>query len=128
MKKIVKEWVEKAEGDYQSAQRDYRARNYPNYDAAGFHAQQCIEKYLKALLQMKNIPFLKTHDLLKLSELSGKSFVEYELHKKDLAYLNQFAVLFRYPGESADKEKAKNAIGFMKNLRELLRAKLTIEK
>lgn len=33
-----------------SAQREYRARNYPNDDAACFFFQQCIEKYLKSRL------------------------------------------------------------------------------
>ena len=48
---IVNEWIKKAKGDFNSALREYRARKFPNYDAGGFHAQQCIEKYLKALLQ-----------------------------------------------------------------------------
>ena len=30
----VHEWIEKAEGDFQSAQRELRARKAPNYDAA----------------------------------------------------------------------------------------------
>lgn len=63
MKPITQEWVDKAEGDFATAQRELRARNFPNYDAACFHAQQCIEKYLKARLQKENIRFSKTHDL-----------------------------------------------------------------
>jgi len=39
MKPITLEWVAKAEGDWDSAQREYRARQRPNYDAACFHAQ-----------------------------------------------------------------------------------------
>ena len=50
MNGLVHEWVEKAEGDFQSAQRELRARKAPNYDAAFFHSQQCAEKYLKAFL------------------------------------------------------------------------------
>ena len=48
---IVKEWVDKAEGDFTTASREWRARKCRNHDAVCFHAQQCIEKYLKALLQ-----------------------------------------------------------------------------
>jgi HEPN domain-containing protein len=40
-------------------QPELRARRAPNYDAACFHAQQCAEKYLKALLQEKEIEFGK---------------------------------------------------------------------
>ena len=59
MNGLIKEWVGKAEGDYNTALREYRARKHPNYDAAGFHAQQSIEKYLKAILQLKNKRFDK---------------------------------------------------------------------
>ena len=34
----VHEWIEKAEGDFQSAQRELRARKAPNYDAACYAA------------------------------------------------------------------------------------------
>ena len=63
MNELVKEGINKTEGDYHSALREYRARKFPNYDAAGFHAQQCAEKYLKAILQLRNSRFDKVHDL-----------------------------------------------------------------
>ena len=50
MKASALEWIEKAEADFISAGREYRARKQPNHDAACFFAQQCVEKYLKALL------------------------------------------------------------------------------
>ena len=80
MNKLVSEWIRKAEGDYYSALRECRARNNPNYDASGFHAQQCVEKYLKAILQKQNIPFQKIHDLLALMELCLSFIPELEFH------------------------------------------------
>jgi len=50
MKPLTSEWVEKAEGDLATAKREIRVRKAPNFDAVCFHAQQCAEKYLKALL------------------------------------------------------------------------------
>ena len=50
MKPLTREWVYKAEGDYATAARGPRARKLSNYDAAYLHAQQCVEKYLEALL------------------------------------------------------------------------------
>jgi HEPN domain-containing protein len=47
--------------------RELRARKSPNYDAACFHAQQCVEKYLKARLQEAGIVFTKTHNLIFLN-------------------------------------------------------------
>jgi HEPN domain-containing protein len=55
MKPITAEWVIKAEGDWASAQREVRARKHRNHDSACFHAQQCVEKYLKAWLQEAGI-------------------------------------------------------------------------
>lgn len=51
MKPAVAEWVSKAEGDFLTGGRELRARKSPNYDAVCFHAQQCAEKYPKAVLQ-----------------------------------------------------------------------------
>lgn len=124
MNELVKEWVLKAEGDYNTALRENRARKMPNFDAAGFHAQQCIEKYLKAVLQFYNVPFQKIHDLLTLKELCKPFAPELELYHDLLAYLNQFGVTYRYPGEFASREQAKKAIRAMKILRRILRAKI----
>jgi len=69
MQALTHEWVEKVDGDFLTAQREYRARKTPNYDAVCFHSQQCVEKYLKALLQENNIAFGKTHDLAVIMRL-----------------------------------------------------------
>jgi HEPN domain-containing protein len=63
MNGVVAEWVEKAEGDFHSAERELRARKDTNYDAVCFHAQQCAEKYLKAFLVQHQISFRPIHDL-----------------------------------------------------------------
>ena len=48
MKPSTLEWVAKAEGDFRMMEREARVRKQPNYDGLCFHAQQCVEKYLKA--------------------------------------------------------------------------------
>ena len=121
MSDLVNEWTKKAEGDYVSALREYRARKLPNFDAAGFHAQQCIEKYMKAVLQKKQRPILKIHDLLAILEFVLPSIPELELHRESLAFLNQFSVAYRYPGESAERSQAKKAIDQMIVLRTIFR-------
>lgn len=63
MNGIVAEWIERAEGDLRTAEREMRARKGPNYDAACFHSQQCAEKYVKAFLVHCQIPFRPIHDL-----------------------------------------------------------------
>jgi HEPN domain-containing protein len=109
MKPMTAEWVEKAEGDFAMLMRESRARKNPSYDGACFHAQQCAEKYLKARLCEAGIEFAKIHDLASL--LNDVLAIEFawERFREDLAYLSDFAVAFRYPGESADKKAATEA-------------------
>jgi HEPN domain-containing protein len=125
MNPLVCEWIDKAEGDFISAQREYRARKTPNYDAACFHAQQAIEKYLKAMLQAREIPFRKTHDLIILFDLLT-NIPEGPSLRSDLHLLTQYAVAFRYPGESATKEQATDAVKCAKELRKLFRTILLL--
>lgn len=76
MNEVVREWLNKAEGDYLTATREADA-DPPNYDAVCFHAQQCIEKLIKALLiENKQVP-PKTHDLPTLSGLLGSICMEW---------------------------------------------------
>ena len=109
MKPMTAEWVAKAEADFDTAQRESRVRKNPNYDGICFHYQQCAEKYLKARLCEAEIPFGKTHDLVALLEQVLKVEPNWEIFREDLAYLSDFAVAFRYPGESSDKKSAGEA-------------------
>lgn len=59
-------WVTKAEADYITAARELDASESPNYEAVCFHAHQCAERYLKALLQAADIPFPNTIHLVVL--------------------------------------------------------------
>ena len=117
----VAEWVEKAESDFVSAGREYRARKMPNYDATCFHAQQCVEKYIKGALQAWEVPFAKTHDLTNLLDACLSRHPEWELFRDDFKMLTQYAVVFRYPGESATKEEAKQAVKVATVIREIIR-------
>ena len=97
MKPLTREWIEKAEGDFATASREMRARKSPNYDAACFHAQQCVEKYFKALLQENSIPFGKTLHLISLLELSIGVEPSMEMFRPQLQSLNTYSVSIRYP-------------------------------
>src|SRR3954471_5435514 len=66
MPSVVREWVDKADADFRSAQRLLRARKDPDFDGAFFHSQQCVEKLIKASLIRKRIVPPKTHDLIVL--------------------------------------------------------------
>src|SRR5258707_8415710 len=110
MTPLTKEWVDKAEGDFSSLLRELRARKSPNYDSACFHAQQCTEKLLKARLNESSITFAKTHDLLALLALSLSIEPLWSALAPNLAALNPYGVRFRYPGDWADKDEAREAL------------------
>ncbi len=120
MNPLLREWIEKAEGDFHSLEREVRARKYPNHDAACFHAQQCAEKYLKGRLTEAGISFPKTHDLVLLDRVLVVEPL-WEIHRDDLSILSGFGVEFRYPGESADLAMAKSALKKCKAFRSIAR-------
>jgi HEPN domain-containing protein len=119
-KSAARPWVEKAEADFVTAQRELRARKQPNYDAACFHAQQCIEKYLKAWLAKKGIVFARTHDLEVLLDLIVPYEPAWDAFRGQLIDLSSFAVSFRYPGDSATRDLARLAVKSCKNLRQVI--------
>ena len=127
MSKIYLEWVDKAEGDYHTALREYRVRKHPNYDAVCFHAQQCVEKYFKAFLQKEGVYFPKTHDLNVLLDLILPYHSMMEIYRNQLKALNGYSVMVRYPGEASTKEEAKEVITIMKQVRKKLRELLNLE-
>ena len=127
MRPLTDEWVEKAEKDMATASREIRARKRPNYDAVCFHTQQCAEKYLKAILQERNIPFGKTHNLTALLDLFSPTEPFWELMRPNLERLNVFAVQVRYPGESADKAIAREALNLCRAIRTRARLSLGLE-
>jgi HEPN domain-containing protein len=121
MKQLTLEWVDKAEGDWHDAQRAYRARKHPNYDSACFHAQQCVEKYLKARLEEAGIAFAKTHGLPLLLTLTTRVEPQWVALQQQANALNAFAVVFRYPGRWATKAHAKQAIKDCREVRRTVR-------
>lgn len=56
MKPLTDEWIRKAEEDCRVANREMEAEP-PSFNAVCFHAQQCVEKYLKAVLQENDVVF-----------------------------------------------------------------------
>ncbi|MEW5871722.1 MAG: HEPN domain-containing protein [Chloroflexota bacterium] len=124
MNPLTLEWVEKAEGDFQTAGREYRARKAPNYDAVCFHAQQAAEKYLKAVLQEHGDPIPRIHSLAELLALISKIDSSFLLLQADLNVMEGYAVQFRYPGLSANKAEAKAARRASERVRAFVRNKL----
>ena len=110
MNPLTAEWIEKASADLATAGREMRARKDPNYDAVCFHAQQCVEKLLKAALTETGRDFSRTHDLNHLLDLILPTHPLWEAFRSGFQELVAYAVEYRYPGESATKEMAQTAL------------------
>jgi HEPN domain-containing protein len=63
---------------------------------ACFHAQQSVEKLMKAVLIFHGIDYQRTHDLHTLASLLLKHGVTTPCSPEELTQLSPFAVTFRY--------------------------------
>jgi len=87
----------------------------------GFHAQQAVEKCLKAVLTSRGIPYARTHDLAGLVELLERSGIGGPPQADSLPRLSPFAAEHRYgrlppeEGEEAslDRDWAMRCVGLV---------------
>ncbi len=121
MKVSTREWIEKAEDDWEMAQRGYRARKRPSYDGACFHAQQCLEKYLKARLNEAGTVINKTHNLSDLLDDVLPAEPNWVVLRPVVTPLTKYAVQYRYPGYKATKAEAKAVLQDCRNVRRIIR-------
>lgn len=128
MNPITLEWLAKAEGDFATAERESKVTTSVNYDAVCFHAQQCVEKYPKAVLQENAVVFSKTHDLAALLNLALSLEPSWVSLETDMNALTIFSVAYRYPGEAADNTEAQDAMSKCRDFRGLARQKLGLPK
>ncbi len=110
MNQNAQKWVDKAEGDFECMNTLAVVFSEPLFDSICFHAEQCVEKYLKALLCENEVEIVKTHDLELLLSYLENSNQNLAALKKPLARLIGYAVAYRYPGYEATESQAKNAI------------------
>lgn len=75
-------------------------------------------------MQKAAIPFGKTHHLISLLELIIGVEPSMEMLRPQMQSLNTYAVSVRYPGESADRMMAREALRIAKTIREQFRKKL----
>lgn len=125
MNPLTREWAQKAERDYAAIALHQQTED-PDFDIICFHAQQCIEKYLKAWLQEANIPLPRSHDLLALLGLIVPTIPSWYTWRSDFSVIAPYAVEFRYPGKSATEENAQHAVRICAEVRQAVRAELKL--
>ncbi|MDZ7290419.1 MAG: HEPN domain-containing protein [candidate division KSB1 bacterium] len=65
-------------------------------DTVCFHAQQAVEKSLKAILALHDVEYPRRHDLAELIELVKPRLAEIALYENRINSLTPFAVEIRY--------------------------------
>ena len=121
---FVQQWLKKADLDLQAA-RLLCAGELTDYFVSGFHAQQAVEKYIKAFLVRHQIEFPKTHNIGRLRQLVARrdATLAERLERADV--LTPYGVDMRYPEEFevVSQKRAEQAV----TLAEWVRAEILAE-
>jgi len=94
-------WLSKAALDLRAAEHE-RTAIPPLTGDMVFHAQQLVEKSLKAFLSWHDRPFRKTHSLVELGRQCALLQPDLEPLLREAAPLTEYAWKFRYPGEEEE--------------------------
>ncbi len=126
--KVVSQWIRKAENDLRIATLALKTEKNCPTDPISFHAQQCIEKYLKALLALRRIDFPKTHNLSELLALIPRQIL-IDLIPEEQEKLTDYATVARYPGDydEISLREAKRAVEIAPRIRKEIRKLLPNE-
>lgn len=121
----VSQWVEKAENDLRNAEHTLELEERCPLDTVCFHAHQCVEKCLKALLLHREAAFPRTHDLVILSNLAAKK-AGLALPDGAVQRLNRYSIEARHPGDwpPITRKEAQRAVAFAQDIRARVRALL----
>ena len=124
---IIRQWIDLAEEDKTNAEHTLTLQENCPFRTVCFHCQQCVEKYLKAMLTLKSVPFPRTHDLSVLLSLMP-SDAALSISRRDIETLTQYAVEARYPGwsEPVTRADAEHAFAVMIEVRDVLRELLPL--
>jgi len=125
MKRTTREWLRKAESDFQLAAAIARLAE-PFHDEQCFHCQQSAEKYLKAILEELGLTIPRTHNLVALLPLLMPTHDSLRSLRRGVDFLTRFAVETRYPGDRASKRQAAAALRWAGEVRSACRSLLGV--
>lgn len=95
MRNLTKEWLKAAYDDLITIEEI--KDNVLLTHIVAFHAQQCVEKVFKAILEENQIEIPKIHKLRQLLTLFPEKIIEPE--EKILSLLDKLYIESRYPGD-----------------------------
>lgn len=83
----------------------------------GFHAQQAVEKLIKAVLAARGVAFIKSHALSYLIGLVEESEIEAPEELSEADVLSPWAVEFRYEGDEPPSLDRATALTLVEQVR-----------
>ena len=112
-------WLHKAAEDLAVSQ-ELLLCGSNHFGIVGFHCQQAVEKYLKALLVHKALPITRTHDLARLLQQVTAEYGELTISYDDAIWLGTFAVEARYPGPqlATTRDHAQRALAIAQTVKD----------
>jgi len=115
------EWIRLATDDLRVSEHILEMEEPRPCRLSAFHAQQCVEKCLKAFLVAANIDFPYTHNISTLLELASP-MADWGTALDDAESLTVFAVSVRYPSDddSVTEREARQAIQIANLVRETI--------
>jgi HEPN domain-containing protein len=121
----ISEWVQKAENDLVAATHLLKLGQTGPNDMVCFHAQQCIEKYLKALLINLGRDFPRTHNIRVILNLLPAN-LRPDLTPEAQQALTDYATTTRYPGDYGvvSYAEAKTVVKLARQVRKFARQRL----
>ena len=122
---LVSQWLSRADDDLRLADLALGA-SPPVCWGAAFHAQQAVEKLLKALLTSHRVEFEKVHSIDYLLDLCVGIEPEADRLRSTATKLTDFAVEPRYPFPRAEptEAEAREAIDTARQARRFVRDRL----
>jgi len=106
----IQGWFKKGEHDLRAAEIILGSED-PPCDVVCFHAQQCVEKYLKGFLTYHQQTIRRTHDLVSLNAECSQIDPSFNEWEEIFERLTDYAVETRYPDDVVEYsvEEAKEA-------------------
>jgi HEPN domain-containing protein len=104
LESLVRQWIKKAESDFEAAQQlALKTDSHPAFrEIVGFHCQQAVEKYIKAMLTYFQIEFPKTHEIEDLLILLGRAEPSASQALRATSWLTPFGAELRYPSDAPE--------------------------
>lgn len=98
---VVRQWLHKADNDLKNIANNLVATDIPT-DTVCFHAQQAVEKLIKAVLVASGREVYKTHDLVRLLTDIADLIPDLTAYEDLFEEISEYGVGARYPDGFCD--------------------------